>query len=231
MRTSTCPPGRCTGAHARPRSRRPASSTTRRRTRRSSSPTATARPVRLDRARARLRQRAERQDRRLVQRHTRHRARRSSASPAPTRSRSSTRSARSCPTFEAQLPAVDQALDVSTTARSRSASRCTTCRSRCCSALVLVVLVIFVFLRSVSATLIPSLALPLSIVGTFAADVRVRLHPRQPVADGADAVRRLRRRRRDRDAREHHAAHGDGQVADGRRRSTARRRSASRSCR
>jgi len=33
----------------------------------------------------------------------------------------------------------------------------------------LVVLVIFVFLRNVSATLIPSLALPLSIVGTFAA--------------------------------------------------------------
>jgi hydrophobic/amphiphilic exporter-1 (mainly G- bacteria), HAE1 family len=35
-------------------------------------------------------------------------------------------------------------------------------------ALVLVVLVIFVFLRNVSATVIPSLALPLSIVGTFA---------------------------------------------------------------
>ncbi len=43
--------------------------------------------------------------------------------------------------------------------------------------------------------------------------VRVRLQPRQPVADGADAVRRLRRRRRDRDAGEHHASHGDGQVA------------------
>ncbi|MGB8957472.1 MAG: efflux RND transporter permease subunit [Candidatus Aminicenantales bacterium] len=35
-------------------------------------------------------------------------------------------------------------------------------------ALVLVVLVIFVFLRSVRATLIPSLALPFSIIGTFA---------------------------------------------------------------
>ena len=35
-------------------------------------------------------------------------------------------------------------------------------------ALVLVVAVIFVFLRNLSATLIPSLALPLSIVGTFA---------------------------------------------------------------
>src|SRR5437764_4821517 len=35
--------------------------------------------------------------------------------------------------------------------------------------LVLVVLVIFLFLRNASATLIPSLALPLSVVGTFAA--------------------------------------------------------------
>ncbi len=34
-------------------------------------------------------------------------------------------------------------------------------------ALVLVVLVIFVFLRNVSATIIPSLALPMSIIGTF----------------------------------------------------------------
>ena len=34
--------------------------------------------------------------------------------------------------------------------------------------LFLVVLVIFLFLRNASATLIPSLALPLSIIGTFA---------------------------------------------------------------
>ena len=34
-------------------------------------------------------------------------------------------------------------------------------------ALVLVVLVIFVFLRNISATIIPSLALPMSIIGTF----------------------------------------------------------------
>ena len=34
---------------------------------------------------------------------------------------------------------------------------------------ILVVLVIFLFLRNVSATLIPSLALPMSIIGTFAA--------------------------------------------------------------
>ena len=34
--------------------------------------------------------------------------------------------------------------------------------------LVLVVMVIFLFLRNVSATIIPSLALPMSIIGTFA---------------------------------------------------------------
>src|SRR5439155_740980 len=37
------------------------------------------------------------------------------------------------------------------------------------AAIVLIVLVIFAFLRNVSATIIPSLALPLSVVGTFAA--------------------------------------------------------------
>src|SRR5271156_4794101 len=36
-------------------------------------------------------------------------------------------------------------------------------------AIVLVILVIFLFLRNVSATIIPSLALPLSVVGTFSA--------------------------------------------------------------
>ncbi|MBC7052207.1 hypothetical protein G6O46_24675, partial [Salmonella enterica subsp. enterica serovar Enteritidis] len=34
--------------------------------------------------------------------------------------------------------------------------------------IVLVVLVIFVFLRSLRATIIPSIAVPLSLVGTFA---------------------------------------------------------------
>ena len=86
-------------------------------------------------------------------------------------------------------------------------------------AIVLVVLVIFLFLRNLSATIIPSLALPISIIGTFARDVAVRLQPRQPLADGADAVGRLRRRRRHRHAREHRPPHGDGQAARCRRRS------------
>ena len=39
----------------------------------------------------------------------------------------------------------------------------------------LVVLVIFLFLRNVSATVIPSLALPVSVVGTFAVMYALRL--------------------------------------------------------
>ena len=80
-------------------------------------------------------------------------------------------------------------------------------------ALVLVVLVIFVFLRSLRATTIPSVALPLSIVGTFAFMYLLRVQHRQPVAHGAHALRRLRGGRRDRDAREHLAAHRGREVA------------------
>ena len=80
--------------------------------------------------------------------------------------------------------------------------------------LVLVVLVIFLFLRNSSATIIPSLALPMSIIGTFSVMYLLRLQPRQPVADGAHARRRLRGRRRDRDAREHRAPPRDGEAAD-----------------
>ena len=48
-----------------------------------------------------------------------------------------------------------------------SGSRSTTSSSRMLLALGLVIMVIFIFLRNVSATLIPSLALPFSIIGTF----------------------------------------------------------------
>ena len=41
--------------------------------------------------------------------------------------------------------------------------------TRYCLAVALVILVIFIFLRNLSATLIPSLALPMSLIGTFAA--------------------------------------------------------------
>ena len=70
-------------------------------------------------------------------------------------------------------------------------------------AVVLVVLVIFVFLRNLPATIIPSLSVPLSLVGTFGVMYLLGYQPQQSVADGADHRHRLRRRRRDRDDREH----------------------------
>ena len=58
----------------------------------------------------------------------------------------------------------------------------------------LVVGVIFVFLRRVSATIIPSLALPIAVIGTFAGMALHGLQSRQSLADGADPVGRLRGR-------------------------------------
>ena len=55
----------------------------------------------------------------------------------------------------------------------------------------LVVGVIFLFLRRVSATIIPSLALPIAIARHLRRHVAARLQPRQSVADGADPVGRL----------------------------------------
>ena len=71
--------------------------------------------------------------------------------------------------------------------------------------IALVVMVIFIFLRSLWATIIPSITVPLALLGACGADVGGRLQPRQSLADGPDDRRRLRRRRRDRHAGEHHA--------------------------
>ena len=79
--------------------------------------------------------------------------------------------------------------------------------------IAVVVLVIFLFLRNVSATLIPGCAVPFSIIGTFAVMYLLGLQPEQSLADGADALGRLRRGRRHRDAGEHRAPHGDGRDA------------------
>jgi HAE1 family hydrophobic/amphiphilic exporter-1 len=120
------------------------------------------------------------------------------------------------PTFREQLPA-SLSLDVRTDRSIPIRESVHDVKFTLVLTICLVVLVIFLFLRNISATIIPSLALPASIVGHVRGDVPARLQPRQPVADGADAVGRLRRRRRDRDAGEHRPAHGDGQAADARR--------------
>ena len=92
---------------------------------------------------------------------------------------------------------------------------------------LLVVLVVFVFLRSVRATVIPSVAVPLSLFGTFGVMYLLRLQPGQPLADGAHHLHRLRGGRRHRGDREHHALHRGGGLAARRPRSRARARSAS----
>ena len=77
----------------------------------------------------------------------------------------------------------------------------------------LVVLVVFVFLRTVRATIIAGVALPLSLIATFGVMWFCGLLARQSVADGADHRHRLRGRRCDRDDREHRAPHGGRRVA------------------
>ena len=72
------------------------------------------------------------------------------------------------PSFRSQLPAaveLNTLFDRSESIRSSVAD----VKFTLLLTIALVVLVIFLFLRNVSATIIPSLALPLSIVGTFAA--------------------------------------------------------------
>ena len=88
--------------------------------------------------------------------------------------------------------------------------------------IALVVMVIFLFLRSFWATVIPTITVPLALLGACALMWVVRLFARQSVADGADDLGRLRRRRRHRDAGEHHPLHRGRRKADGGRASRAR---------
>ena len=98
-------------------------------------------------------------------------------------------------------------------------------------AILLVVLVIFFFLRSLRATIIPIVTIPVSLIGAFALMYAVRLHDQHADAARDGAGDRPRRRRRDRRAGEHLPAHRGGHAAQGRRRSRARARSPSRSSR
>ena len=97
--------------------------------------------------------------------------------------------------------------------------------------IVLVVMVIFVFLRSFWATVIPTRHRAARAARRLRADVGVRLYARQSVADGPDDRRRLRGRRRHRDAGEHHPLYRGGRDADGGRPQGRRARSASPSSR
>ena len=120
------------------------------------------------RSRARDRQRRERQGRQLVQRCARHRA----GDPAPARRqhrRGGRHGARQAAADARAGAAVDPDGSRCSTARSRSAPRSPTCRRRWRSRSALVIMVIFLFLRKVSATIIPALAVPVSLIGTCAA--------------------------------------------------------------
>ena len=97
--------------------------------------------------------------------------------------------------------------------------------------IVLVIMVIFVFLRSFWATVIPAITVPLALLGACALMSGVRLHARQSLADGADDRGRLRGRRRHRDAGEHHALCRAGRTAARRRLQGRRAKSASPSSR
>ncbi len=67
---------------------------------------------------------------------------------------------------------------------------------------ILVMLVVFLFLRRTAATVAAGVTVPLSLAGTCAGDVARRLLDRQPLADGAGGLGRLRGRRRHRHDRE-----------------------------
>ena len=74
-------------------------------------------------------------------------------------------------------------------------------------AIGLVIAVIYLFLGSWRATVIPGIALPLSLIGTFGVMSAAGLRARQPIADGADRLDWLRGGRRDRHDRERGALH------------------------
>ena len=60
--------------------------------------------------------------------------------------------------------------------------------------IALVIMVVFLFLRNGWATVIPGIAVPLSLLGTFGVMYLFGLHARQSLADGADHLHRLRSR-------------------------------------
>jgi len=78
---------------------------------------------------------------------------------------------------------------------------------------LLVIGVVFVFLRELRATAIPSVAVPLSLLGTFGVMYLLDYSPGQPVAHGAHDLDGVRRRRRHRRHRKRDALHRGGKTA------------------
>ena len=79
---------------------------------------------------------------------------------------------------------------------------------------ILAALVVFLFLGNFRSTVIAAVAIPTSIIATFALDLVHGLHAQHADDAGADAVGRHRHRRRHRRAREHLPVHrGEGHAA------------------
>ena len=94
------------------------------------------------------------------------------------------------PAIQAELPSGVDIADARPTARCRSATPSRTSSSRCASPACWSIIAIYFFLRSFRATLIPAIALPISVIGTFAGMYVLRPFDRQHLAAGADARRR-----------------------------------------
>ena len=99
------------------------------------------------------------------------------------------------------------------TGRRRSARRCATSRLTLLASVVLVTLVVFAFLRNVRAALIPSVAVPVSLVGTFGVMYLCGYSLDNLSLMALTVATGLRRRRRDRRARERHAPRRAGHAA------------------
>ena len=76
-------------------------------------------------------------------------------------------------------------------------------------ALVLVIIVVYVFLQDWRSTLIPAIAIPVSLIGTFAALLAMGFTINTVSLFGSDPGDRRRCRRCDRRRRERAAAHGE----------------------
>ncbi len=142
----------------------------------------------------------------------------SSGSRAPTSSRRSTASARCCRSSRPRSRRRSTLVGRHGPHARRSAPRCATCEITLLISIALVILVVFVFLRNVRATLIPSVAVPVSLIGTFGVMYLLGYSLDNLSLMALTDRHRLRRRRRHRGDREHHAPPRAGHAADARRR-------------